>query len=471
MTARSGSDRIGARSLAAIAGGKLAAIASQRLGRGGTSLPGLVAERIDPQLLAHLSRQLGYGSVLVTGTNGKTTTSRMLAAMSAAAGLHPLHNRSGSNLMRGLTATALAAAGLRGNLGNTSRAIGVFEVDEATVPQAISALQPRVIVFTNLFRDQLDRYGEVDSITALWRKGLDQLDRTSTVVLNVDDPSVASLAEVWPGTSLGFGIDDIRQAAAQEHAADSRWCAVCGAEYSYEALYFGHLGLWSCPHCGRRRSKPAVSATRVGLDPTGMPALDLSCPGGALSLRLPLAGLYNIYNALAAAAGAIALQLPLDPIKAALEGMNAVFGRQEQMAVRGRDVRILLCKNPAGANQVLRLLISEAAQQNLLVFLNDGTADGHDISWIWDVDYEMLAGRVARVVVSGRRAADMALRLKYAGLEDGLVIEPDPRQAVERALSMVPAGCRLSVLPTYTAMLAVRERLAELSGGSHYWED
>jgi len=454
----------------AVAAGKLTALATRRMGRGGTSLPGLVAERIDPQLLRHICRQLGYGSVVVTGTNGKTTTSRMLAAAAAAAGFHVLHNRSGSNLMRGLTTTAVAGAGVGGTLSNANGRLGVFEVDEATLPQAVTALQPRAVIFTNLFRDQLDRYGEVDSIAAIWRRALERLDNSSTIVLNADDPSVASLAEVWSGQVLGFGVDDVSHAAETEHAADSRWCPACGSEYLYTALYFGHIGLWSCPGCNRRRIPPAVSATQVKLEPSGVSRAKFSTPQGRVSLDLPLGGLYNVYNALAAMAGALAAQLPLAAVTTALEGTDAAFGRQERMVVRGRDVHMLLCKNPAGANQILRLLAAESGAQHLLILLNDDVADGRDISWIWDVDYESLAGTVDSVVVSGRRADDMALRLKYAGLEHMLVVEPNPRLAVERALTLVPEGCRLFVLPTYTAMLTVREHLAGLAGRSHFWE-
>jgi UDP-N-acetylmuramyl tripeptide synthase len=457
--------------IAALAGGKVAGLVSRRIGHGGTALPGLVAERLDPLLLSHVGGQLGLGAVLVTGTNGKTTTARMIAAAGSAVGLHVLHNRSGSNLIRGLTATAVKEAGWRGTLPAPAHTIGVLEVDEATLPQAVSALHPRAVVFTNLFRDQLDRYGEVDSIAAIWRRGLDLLDPTATVVVNADDPSVASLGEHYSGQVLSFGVDDIRLAGGSEHAADSRWCASCGGEYSYSALYFGHIGLWSCPQCGRQRSRPQISATCVDLHPGEVSRMRAETPMGSINVDLPLDGLYNVCNALAAIAGGIALGLPLQALESALSGFDAAFGRQERMTVRGREVRLLLCKNPAGVNQVLRLIVSEPGPHDLLILLNDGIADGRDISWIWDVDYELLVGHVDRVVVSGQRASDMALRLKYAGLGDSLVVDPDPRVAAERALALVPAGGSLSVLPTYTAMLSVREQFARLAGRSRYWED
>jgi UDP-N-acetylmuramyl tripeptide synthase len=433
-------------------------------------LPGLIAERIDPSALHHIAAQFGRGSVVVTGTNGKTTTARMLSAIAVSEGLPVVHNRSGSNLMRGLTATAVAAADPLGSIPNADETFGVFEVDEATLPQALPAIQPRAIVFTNLFRDQLDRYGEVDSIATLWRRAIDSANLETTLVLNADDPSVAGLSEVWGGRTLAFGVDDRALAVPAEHAADSRWCHACGAEYVYDALYFGHVGLWRCPGCGRARPVPEVSARVVRLSPSGDTRLAIRALAGELELSLPLSGMYNVYNALAAAAGAFACGLSPVAINRGLAGVEAAFGRQERMLVNGRDVRLLLCKNPAGVNQVLRLLDAEPGPLYLLVVLNDGTADGHDISWIWDVDYELLSERVQRAVVSGRRAADMALRLKYAGWSKALVLEPNQRLAVERALACTPDNCTLSVLPTYTAMLSVRERLAELAGRSHFWE-
>jgi lipid II isoglutaminyl synthase (glutamine-hydrolysing) len=468
MTRGSGTS---ARTLVAITSAKTAAAVSRRLGRGGTSLPGLVAERLDPGICSKIAPQFGHGCILVTGTNGKTTTSRMLAEAARVSGLRVVHNRSGSNLMRGVTATLVEAAGMDGRINRASESIGVFEIDEATLPAAVRALGPRAVVFTNLFRDQLDRYGEVDSISALWNRSLGDLKPDAVLLLNADDPSVAGLADAWNGKSLAYGIDDPRQAAEVEHAADSRWCNACGAEYVYSALYFGHLGVWGCPGCGRSRPEPAVRARCVEFDGSSGTRFRLETPSGNAEIKLALDGLYNVYNALAACAGGIACELPLADISTALESFGAVFGRQEEMVVRGRRVQILLCKNPAGTNQILRLIASRPAGQHLLILLNDGIADGRDVSWIWDVDYETLGGQAQAIVVSGSRAADMALRLKYAGTGAQLIVEADERKAIDAAVAMTPVGECLTVLPTYTAMLAVRERLATLAGRSRFWED
>lgn len=460
------------RALAAVATGKLLGGASRRLGRGGgTALPGVAADRIDPRLSARLARQLGGGRIVVTGTNGKTTTARMLAGIAAAAGLRPVHNRSGSNLMRGIVTTLLEAVGFDGRIAAAARRAGVFEVDEATLPYAVRPLRPDAIVFTNLFRDQLDRYGEVDSILTLWRRSLAMLGRATTLVLNADDPSVAGLAEAYDGPILYYGIEDTRSGSGEgaEHAADARWCHACGAEYRYAPIYFGHLGIWRCPDCGRQRPRPQIRATEVIGTAQETLQLQIAFPGGHTALEVPLQGLYNAYNAVAAVAGAWAVQFPLAAVQRGLTGFSAAFGRQERAQVQGRDLRVLLCKNPAGTNQALATVLNAAGPIHLLVALNDGTQDGRDISWIWDVDYERLAGRTASIVATGTRARDLALRLTYAGLGGQLHTEPDPNRALQKAVAATPPGRQLFVLPTYTAMMTLRELIATSGGKQPFY--
>lgn len=458
------------RTLPAVWAAKGASLASRTLGRGGgTALPGLVAERVEPRVVARLARTLGRGAAIVTGTNGKTTTARMTAEILRAAGMPVLHNRSGSNLMRGLAATVTSAAGVDGRIPDVRRTAGVFEVDEATLPPAAHAIRPRAVAFTNLFRDQLDRYGEVDSIAALWRETVSALPPASTVILNVDDPSVAALRRDTRTRLLTLGIEDMgATGGVEEHPADARWCGVCGTEFAYTARFFWHVGHWRCPGCGDARPTPDVAAERVRLDEDSAD-VTMRTPAGPLTLTLPLGGLYNVYNALSATAAALTMGAPLSAVRTGLEGFTAAFGRQEALAIDGRDVRVMLCKNPAGVNQVLRTLLAAPGPLYLLVALSDGIADGRDVSWIWDVDYELLRGRAAGITVSGTRAADMALRLKYAGLAD-LQVEADQARAVDAALTATPPGARLHVLPTYTAMLTTREHLARRAGGRSFWK-
>jgi len=476
-----------ARTLASVWAAKTAALASRRLRRGGgTAISGLVGLGLNPGLVHDLARGLGQGCVLVTGTNGKTTTTRLLSEMARAAGLSPLVNASGSNLMRGLASTLALAAGHDGALDDGERRLGVFEVDEATLPLALAELRPRAAVFTNLFRDQLDRYGEVDAVAARWRQALarapadpssgsGQGPSTSSgqrlaLVLNADDPAVAALGEGRDNVTY-FGIDDKKLDRGHlEHASDSLSC-VCGARLEYDAVYFGHVGRWRCPACGRARPKPQVSASKVNLKDGRSLRFVLASPAGRANVEMGLGGLYNVYNALAATAAASALGLPQAPVTDALAAAAAAFGRQEAFEVDSRRVELFLAKNPAGLNQVLQTLLLDPGRKTALLALNDGIADGRDVSWVWDADFEVAAGRFEAVVVSGTRAADLALRLKYADWDETTIeVEPDIGEALEAALAATPAGACLSAVPTYTAMLTLRELLARRAGRAPFWQ-
>lgn len=469
---RAVSPAVGMRRIAAIAAAKAAAAVSRRLRLGGgTALPGLLAERIDPGLVAGMAARLGHGSVLVTGTNGKTTTARLLRNILAAAGLRPVANRAGSNMMRGVAAALAEASGWRGRMDGEGQRAGVFEVDEATMPAVASRVNPRAIVFTNLFRDQLDRYGEVERVASLWQEAVARLPESVVLVLNADDPSVSALGAVARGPVVYYGLDGGAGGRhVLEHAADARWCTACGAELAYRVVFYGHIGHWECPRCGLRRPACQVTGRSVALHP-GAVEVEISLPGGCVRARLPLAGLYNAYNALAAVAGASALGIGQEHIEEGLAATTAAFGRQERVEVSGRTVHILLAKNPAGLNQVLETVAAGAAPLNVAIFLNDGLADGRDISWIWDVDFERLSGKVRRLTVSGTRAWDLALRLKYAGLDPWGCVEPSATKALRRALASVPAGEPLYVIPTYTAMLQVRDILARWAGKPGFWEE
>jgi UDP-N-acetylmuramyl tripeptide synthase len=394
----------------------------------------------------------------------------MLSRIASEAGLRPLHNRSGSNLMRGVAAMLVEEATLWGAIPEAGWRLAILEVDEATLPEIVRSAAPRVIVFTNLFRDQLDRYGEVDTVAKAWERALAAAPAGTTLVLNADDPAVAHLGGSAPGRVLYYGVDDASAGGeSEQHASDFRTCLDCGAELAYTVTYYGHLGHWRCTGCANARPQPDIRITRVvaGDDATSITIADA---GGELSIALPLAGLYNAYNALAAAAGAVALRLPREAIVAALDGFSAAFGRQERFTVEGRDVQVLLGKNPTGLNQVLQAVAARPGRKRMLFFLNDGIADGRDISWIWDADYETVQPQTDWALAAGTRADDLALRLKYAGFGDDVPIERDTAAALRRALAATPIGGTLHVVPTYTAMLEVRELLAKQGGARRFWE-
>jgi UDP-N-acetylmuramyl tripeptide synthase len=406
---------------------------------------------------------------VLSATNGKTTTAAMVAAIVERSGQAVVHNRAGSNMSWGVATALLDARRGRGQLG-------LFEVDEAWLPAVARSLRPGTYLLSNLFRDQLDRYGELESLAEGWAALVAEQAGAARFVLNADDPLVADLGRGREGV-VYFGVGDDSQALPElQHAADSKHCRNCGVAYAYAAVYLGHLGRYRCPGCGRERPQPDVEAERVALDGMRGADLTLRTPAGTVEVRLPLPGLYNVYNAVGAVALALALGASLEHVRVALAGFGGAFGRVETIEVPGaalggsRPVSILLVKNPAGANEVLRTLALEDGSLDLWLALNDGIADGRDVSWIWDADFELLAGRVRRVTCSGTRAEEMALRLRYAGVDAGAAVDRDLGRSLDAALAAGDAGTPLYALPTYTALLELRDLLSR-RGLAPRWAD
>ena len=437
--------------------------ASRRSGRtGGTTAPGRMLLRIAPGSMRRMAAELEAGSMLLSATNGKTTTAAMIAACLERDRRPVVHNRAGSNMAWGV-ATALLDA------GREPGQFGLFEVDEAWLPSVAEQLEPRLLLLSNLFRDQLDRYGELELLADRWAELVGRLDGRARFVLNADDPLVADLGRGREGVTY-FGVEDDSQALpSMQHAADSKHCRKCGTAYAYEAVYLGHLGRYRCPNCGRERPEPQVAATAVRLDGMSGSYVRLRTPQGALELDLPLPGLYNVYNAVAAVATALELGVPLATVDQALEGFGGAFGRVETIPMDGRRVSILLIKNPAGANEVLRTLTLEDGRLDLWLALNDRIADGRDVSWIWDADFEVLAGRVRRATCAGTRAEEMALRLKYAGIDAEIEVERELEPSLDAAVAGTD-GERLYALPTYTALLELRDLLARRGLARRWFE-
>jgi UDP-N-acetylmuramyl tripeptide synthase len=422
--------------------------------------------RLEPAAISELSQRLARGTALISATNGKTTSAAMTSSILQRAGLRLVHNRAGANMAGGIASTLLDSA-RRG--GRMSGDMGLFEVDEFWLDRMTAQLHPRAIVLSNLFRDQLDRYGELETIADRWSAVVAGLPPETALVLNADDPLVADLGRERPDVSY-FGVEDPAVAVPEmQHASDSKHCRRCGAAYSYDAIYLGHLGHYHCPSCGQTRPRPAIRAEDITLHATRSARFTLRTPDGARQIELPLPGLYNVYNALAAAGLCLALGADLDHIKAGLEAVTAAFGRAETLDVDGTTVSILLIKNPAGANEIVRTLALEEEPLQILAILNDHVADGRDVSWVWDADFELLTPHVERLVCSGTRAAELAVRFKYGGVPTGRIhVVPDLPRALDEAVRGA-AGGRLFALPTYTALLALRAELSRRGHVPHYW--
>jgi UDP-N-acetylmuramyl tripeptide synthase len=447
---------------AEVAAARAAARLSRLSGRGGgTTVPGKLLLKLDPRALERLAARLPEGAVLVSATNGKTTTAKMAAEILAPR-FALAHNTSGANLVSGVASTLLEAR---------DADLALLEVDENALPGVAERVGPRALCLGNLFRDQLDRYGELEAIATRWRAAVAALPEDTVVVANADDPQVAELAR-GRSHSLTFGIDDPAQSLPSlPHAADSKWCLVCGTAYEYAAVYVGHLGDYRCPNCGHARPPLDVAAREIELDGLESVSFELSAPAGRRRVRLPVPGLYNVYNALAAASLGLTLAASLDEVAAGLERFEPAFGRLERIAVGERRVLMLLIKNPAGANEAIRTLVSGGAPLHAVVALNDEIADGRDVSWIWDVDFEPLLDGLDTVVATGERAAELALRFKYGGFdEDRIEVVPELGRALDRGLELTPAGGELTVLPTYTAMLALRRIVGDRGHVRPYWE-
>jgi len=440
---------------------------SRRSGRGGgTTLPGRLLVRMAPDAIERLAGQLDRGSIVVSSTNGKTTTAAMISEILRADGRTPVHNRAGSNMHWGVATALLEQSGDE----------GLFELDEAWLSRVAPQLRPRLLVLGNLFRDQLDRYGELDRLADEWAELVARLDGSCEFALNADDPLIADLGRDnelrrRPGVTY-FGIEDESQALPElQHAHDAKHCRRCGAPYVYDRAFVGHLGHYTCPNCDADRPAPEVAATKIELHGISGSSVHVETPEGGLDLDLPLPGLYNVYNALAAITAALRSGVPLSRVRDGLESMRAVFGRVETIEVSGKPVSILLIKNPVGANEVLRTLQLESDNGaiDLWLALNDRIADGRDVSWIWDADFELLADGVRRVVCTGTRAPEMALRLKYAGWpQDRIEVIESIDASLDRAVSAAPD--RLFALPTYTALLELRTLLTHRGLAGDYWE-
>lgn len=447
----------------AVVAGKFTARAIRFMGAGlGSNLPGKLARRFAPTVLSSLSAQAKSGVIAVTGTNGKSTTSGLLSSILRAAGLELVHNKQGANLVAGITASLVESASWSGKL---SADYCLFETDEATLPLIAKEVKLSQVLVTNLFRDQLDRFGELDTTAKLISKGI--LENKTLAILNADDPNVSQLVPECP--RMFFGVESIKNESENKNSAQSgdgmgpnsmelSSCAQCGSEITYALVFYGQLGHWSCTKCDYKRPAPKITASDVEVGPTGSKFL-LTIDGLQGEAIVPLPGMFNVYNALAAAASAASIGVTLETIREGLKNYQTLFGRSERITISGKSVLIQLIKNPAGASQAISA-VAKDEKARILVAINDNLADGRDISWLWDADFEQLAGHARKLVVSGQRAEDMAVRMKYAGVgQENILTESKLDKALDTALDLVQPDETLWVLPTYTCLLEMQKIL------------
>jgi lipid II isoglutaminyl synthase (glutamine-hydrolysing) len=461
-----------ARFALALAVGKGAGTAGRVLNiGGGTSFPGAIARRIDPHVLRKVATASKARKAAITGSNGKTTTCRMLAALAQAAGVSVAQNRSGSNLLQGVTSVAVREADLRGRL---DAQLLLLEVDEATMRRAVPEVAPDMVLITNIFRDQLDRFGELYSMARMLDAAIEALPAHGSVVLNGDDPLVAGLAPHARSRRVYFGLC-LEGAGMEipEHAADTIRCVHCQHELTYRRVYLSHLGDYECGRCGRKRPPLDIAVTGVEASPDGGSEVTAETPAGTVRVRVPLPGMHNVYNAVAAIAGAYALGI-LEPESArrALAQVSPAFGRLEEINADGRQAVLSFVKNPTSYNATLRLILQHPGRKHVLAAHSNTVVDGEDFAWLWDVDLERLVPDLASLVVSGTRAEEVALRMKYAGVDgDDLRVIPGRRSALDTALARTPPDDSLYILAGYTPMREFRRIMQRRGWVPPFWEE
>ena len=456
----------------ALAAGKGTGAAGRLLNvGGGTSLPGAVARRIDPLVLQKVASASTARKAMITGSNGKTTTCRMLAAIARNVGVSVAQNRTGSNLLHGVTSVAVREADMRGRM---DAGLLLLEVDEATMRRAVPEVVPDVILVTNIFRDQLDRFGELYAMARMLEAAVETLPPRAAAVLNGDDPLVASLARHAVARRLYYGLR-VPDAGTDvpEHAADTIRCVRCLHALDYRRVYLSHLGDYECPGCGSRRPDLDVAVTEVRSSPTGGTDATIETPAGTMRVHVPLPGLYNVYNTAAALAGAFALET-LDPASAqsALAGLRPAFGRLEEIKADGRLIVLSFVKNPTSYNATLRMILQRPGPKHVLAAHSNTPVDGEDFAWLWDVDLEDLVPDLTSLVVSGTRAEEVALRLKYAGADPARMrVIPGREAALDAALARVPPDEPLYILAGYTPMREFRRIMQRRGWVPPFWEE
>lgn len=439
---------INIKSILSILLSKITAFAAKHIVKGGSNFPGKIALKIDKSILKTVSK--GYKVILVTGTNGKTTTTSMIYNILKENNFNVITNNTGANLYPGIVACFVSNYSFFKKKNNP---YAVIEVDEANVKFITEHLTPEMVTITNLFRDQLDRYGEVYTTLVKILEGIVKVPETK-LVLNGDESLLGKLDVKNPAVYYGFNTP-IKENTALDLNADAKFCKFCKQPYSYNLVTYNHLGDFYCPECGYKRPELTYAVNKI---------FDLTPENSSVLINdaeifISQSGAYNIYNALCAFAIAKELGIDDSVIKNSLQKQSSSFGRQEQIKIGNKDIQIILVKNPAGYNQALDTLALNQNEFSAVFMLNDNYADGRDVSWIWDVDFEKISTlKIEDVFVSGLRMYDMAVRLKVAGLNvDRFILKEDYEELTDKIKES--ASKKVYILATYTAMINYRKYL------------
>jgi UDP-N-acetylmuramyl tripeptide synthase len=445
---------------------------------GGTTLPGKIALMLYPGIIRAIA--LNFSIIMVTGTNGKTTTTRIIGKMLSENGIRYITNKSGANLLSGVLTTFIEAVNLK---GKSPASTALLEIDEAAFNLLSIHVEPDILVVTNFFRDQLDRFGELYSTLKGVSSGIGRFKKTK-LVLNSDDSLCASLGKNTGLKTVYYGFAPDACGSIEDVVnSDAMFCLYCKTRYEYDFHIYGHLGGFHCPGCGYRRPDPQVTCTHVDELTSSSSQIhygisdnidEFPAPSEIYAAKINLPGLYNIYNSLAAVACGHLLGFDAESISRSLGSFECGFGRMETIETDGRIIKVILVKNPTGFNQVLNYLLTEDKSMQVAFLINDKLADGTDISWLWDVDFEKLQviqNKADNIYTSGIRAEDMAVRLKYAGIEiQKISIEKDYGSLLDAGLSRTPPGHTFYILPTYTAMLEIRNLLKKRFKLKEFWK-
>ena len=444
---------------------KATRFALRLLGRGGTNLPGKLALKCCPDILAHLGKQVN--TVVVTGTNGKTTSARMLEEAYKKADVKAFSNRSGANLLPGITAEFIGNASLFGKM-RVQHAI--IECDEAAFRHAAKYLDAKVILVTNVFRDQLDRFGEIANTISSIGAGISQ-SPNATLCINGDCPLLVFMVQNLNKPVCYFGAEDSFGQEGGGSMVEAMACPKCQTKLVYAYKTYGHLGAYACESCDFKRPKTQVSVVKLLSQTADNTTVEVKIGETISQTNINLPGIYNVYNAIGVLAVCSVLAMPISKMLEALAEFQGGFGRMEAMTVGKAKVRMILVKNPIGASQVFTYLAGMKEACKLVVCLNDRSGDGADVSWIWDIETEALLEmqeEIESIYCGGIRADELAVWLKYVGIrEEKIQVEHNMDALLQ---TVAESELPVYMMPTYTAMLEMRGKLEKEYGLGRFWE-